>query len=80
VRAFINQWTHGEDWRTWIAHSVLALVISLLLGKKTAVRFYLLRELDQILYQVVDRKPLNLFDNFMDVAVPAAVLEVLTRK
>lgn len=82
ARDWIARWTHGEDWRTWIAHAALALLIALPLallwdptiGAAVAVGFYLIRELDQILYMVVDRRPLHPFDHFMDVAAPAVIV------
>ncbi len=80
VRAEIARWTHGEDWRTWVAHAAIALIITAVfgwvLGWLVAVGYYLIRELEQLLYDWADRKPIRakLFDHFMDVAVPAAVV------
>lgn len=74
IRAEINRWTHGEDWRTWVAHSVLALGLNELFGPRVAIGFYALREVDQVFYLVVDRKPLHLFDHIMDVVAPTVAV------
>jgi hypothetical protein len=82
VRDAVARWTHGPDWRTWVAHTVLGLVIALVfglvgwLGWQVAIGYYLIRELEQILYAVVARKPIDWLDAFMDVAVPSAVVLV----
>ena len=84
ARQEIARWTHGEDWRTWVAHAVIALVITALfgwlLGWLVAVGYYLIRELEQIMYDWAGGKPLRgkWRDRFMDVAAPtAAVLAVV---
>jgi nitrogen fixation-related uncharacterized protein len=78
IRDAIARWTHGEDWRTWVAHAVIALILTAALGPffgwGVGVGYYLIREAEQVLYATVDRKPIDWFDNFMDVAVPAAVV------
>lgn len=30
MKEFVSDWTHGEDWKTWIAHTVLAIIIGVL--------------------------------------------------
>lgn len=73
ARAEVNRWTHGEDWRTWVAHAALAVVWTVvfgglfslvfglgegaLFGAAVASGFYLLREADQVFYAWVDREP-----------------------
>jgi hypothetical protein len=74
VRDEIAKWTHGDDWRTWVAHTVIALFLTVIFGWKIAIGFYFLRECDQVFYMVVDKVKLHPFDHFMDVAVPAAVV------
>lgn len=82
IRDTIARWTHGEPWRTWVAHAVIALIIALPLallwdpaiGGAVAVGYYLIRELEQIVYALVDRKKLTPLDNVMDVAAPALVV------
>ena len=93
MREFVSRWTHGEDWRTWVAHTVFALIIAVvagliggaltdgdgvLIGATAAIAYYLIREIEQIVYCFVDRKPVHSwFDSFMDVAVPAACVLAL---
>jgi hypothetical protein len=86
---FVNNWTHGEDWQSWVAHSVIALFITLIasliawaggasepviVGVGVAIGYYLIREIEQIFYNLVGHKPVKWFDGFMDVAVPSAVV------
>lgn len=67
-RDFVSSWTHGPDWKTWVAHSALALVIAsgaglaawaagaadwAIIGGAVAAGYYLLRELEQCLYSFV---------------------------
>lgn len=96
MRDAIARWTHGEPWRTWVAHAVIALFdtlvttvtlgwfigweTALLIGAAVSVGFYARRELDQMFYAVVDKKPHTAFDAFdrvMDVAAPAAAVGVV---
>lgn len=94
IRDKIAEWTHGPDWKTWIAHTVFGLIIAIvvggiaallghsgeLYGAAVAIGYYLIREIEQIVYNAVDKKPLSgkkAFDHFMDVAVPAAVILLL---
>jgi hypothetical protein len=92
MRDKIAEWTHGEDWQTWVAHSVIALLIAVvagvigglvtdgdgvIIGATAAIAYYLIRELEQVFYFIVDKKELHPFDHFMDVAAPAAVVGLL---
>lgn len=91
IRDKIAEWTHGPDWKTWIAHTVFGLIIAIVVGgiaaavghsvefygAAVAIGYYLIREIEQIVYNIVDKKPFSgkkAFDHFMDVAVPAAVI------
>lgn len=92
IRQAINRWTHGEDWRTWVAHSLIALLITtiaaliawaagaaepLIVGVGVSIGYYLIRELEQILYAYVGHKPIKWLDGLGDVAIPAAVVLAL---
>lgn len=94
IRDAIADWTHGPDWKTWIAHTVFGLIIAIvvggiaallghtgeLYGAVVAIGYYLIREIEQIVYNIVDKKPISgkkMFDHFMDVAVPAAFILLL---
>jgi hypothetical protein len=93
VRDRISEWTHGPDWKTWVAHTVFGLliavvvgVIAALLGRRwefygaaVAIGYYLIREIEQVVYDLVDKKPVapKAFDHFMDVAVPAVFVTAL---
>lgn len=95
IRNSISEWTHGPDWKTWIAHSVFGLIIATIagiigalitdengavIGAAVAIGYYLIREIEQIVYNVVDKKPMSgkkAFDHFMDVATPAAFVLLL---
>jgi hypothetical protein len=91
LRDKIAEWTHGPDWKTWVAHTVFGLIIAIVVGTiasivghsfefygvTAAISYYLIREIEQIIYNIVDKKPLSgkkAFDHFMDVAVPAAFI------
>jgi hypothetical protein len=80
IKEAINRWTHGEDWRTWVAHAVFGLIIALVfglagwLGWQVAIAYYLIREIEQIIYAYVAKKPIDWVDAIMDVAVPTAAV------
>jgi len=89
MREFVASWTHGEDWRTWVAHSAIALFILIVasliawaggaaepvvVGAGVAIGYYLIREIEQTFYSFVDHKPIDWKDNLMDVLAPAAVV------
>lgn len=95
IRDGIAEWTHGPDWKTWIAHSAFGLIIATIsgiiaalitdekgavVGAAVAIGYYLIREIEQIVYNIVDKKPLSYnkaFDHFMDVATPAVFVLLL---
>ena len=94
IRDGIAAWTHGPDWKTWVAHTVFGVIIAIVVGGiaaifghsaefygvTAAISYYLIREIEQIVYNIVDKKPMSsekAFDHFMDVAVPAAVILLL---
>jgi hypothetical protein len=92
LKQLVNDWTHGEDWQTWVAHSVIALIITLIasliawwggasepvvVGAAVAIGYYLIRELEQTLYSWVGGKPIDWKDNLMDVVAPAATVLVV---
>jgi hypothetical protein len=80
IRDATARWTHGEDWRTWVAHSVFALIIALVfglagwLGWQVAIAYYLIREIEQTFYSFVSKKPIDWKDNIMDVLAPTLVV------
>ena len=92
LKEIVNEWTHGEDWQTWVAHSVIALVITLVasliawwggagepvvVGAAVAIGYYLIRELEQTFYSWVGGKPIDWRDNVMDVVAPAVTVLVV---
>jgi hypothetical protein len=79
IRNFISSWTHGEDWRTWIAHAVIAVLLAIPFGWRVSIGYYFIRECEQILYNFVDFKPIKIVDHFMDVAVPAVVVLLISQ-
>ena len=72
-REEVAKWTHGSDWRTWVAHSVIAVLLAvpgglvghviaaelgmLLVGTAAPISYYAIREAEQILYGYIERKP-----------------------
>lgn len=91
IKQATAEWTHGEDWQTWVAHTVIALVIATVVGiiaalldragewygVVAAISYYLIRELEQTFYAWISHKEIDWFDNFMDVFVPAIVLLIV---
>ena len=92
VRDTISAWTHGPDWKTWVAHSVFGLIIAVVagvigalvsdesgvvIGAAVAIGYYLIREIEQVVYAIVDKKELHPLDHVMDVAAPALVVGLL---
>jgi hypothetical protein len=43
----IYNWTMAEQWRTWLFHFLLAIVLSVVFSPWTAAVFYMLREFEQ---------------------------------
>jgi len=86
VRNAISKWTHGEDWRTWIAHAVIAFILTVVLSPflgidtsaAVAIGYYTIRELEQVLYRAVNREKFTPVDHLMDVLVPAVAVLPLT--
>ena len=88
IREATAKWTHGEDWQTWVAHTVIALIIASIVGliaalldhagewygAVAAIAYYLIRELEQTFYSWNSHKEIDWFDNFMDVFVPTIVV------
>lgn len=81
MRDFVRSWTHGADWKTWVAHSTIALALSGIAGAifdaevavAVPIGYYTLRELEQVLYGYVDRNlDPDWVDHIMDVVAPAA--------
>lgn len=70
-RTFINAWTHGSDQKTWVAHSVIAVALTPIIGPVLAVGYYVLRECEQVFYNFVDHKEFHPVDHAMDVLCPA---------
>jgi 4-hydroxybenzoate polyprenyltransferase len=91
IRDTVSAWTHGPDWKTWVAHTVFGLIIALVAGliaaalghsgewygAAVAIGYYLIREIEQIVYNIVGKKPNRWFDNFMDVFIPTVVIIIL---
>jgi len=93
LKEFVNRWTHGADWQTWVAHSVIALFITLIasliawwgdaaqpvvVGAAVAIGYYLIREIEQTFYSWVGGKEIDWRDNVMDVVAPAVVVLAVT--
>jgi len=91
-KEFVNSWTHGKDWQTWVAHGVIALFIALvasliawaggasepvIVGCAVAIGYYLIREIEQTFYSWVAGKPIDWKDNIMDVVAPAACVLIV---
>lgn len=83
MRDFVQSWTHGADWRTWVAHSAIALVLSGVAGAlfdaevavAAPVGYYGIRELEQLLYGYVDRNlDRDWLDHVLDVVAPAVTV------
>jgi hypothetical protein len=91
IKEAANTWTHGEDWQTWVAHTVIALIIAGVVGAiawslghsgewygaVAAIAYYLIRELEQTFYSWVGHKKIDWFDNVMDVLVPTVVVLIV---
>jgi hypothetical protein len=91
IKEATNKWTHGEDWQTWVAHSVIAVLIAAVVGAIAwslghqgewygaiaAISYYLIRELEQTFYSWVAHKEIDWFDNVMDVLVPTVVVLII---
>lgn len=87
IKATIREWTHGPDWKTWVAHSVIALLIFVLpaiifspaIGAASAIGYYLIRELEQLLYGYVDNDlDKDWLDHILDVVCPSATVLLVT--
>lgn len=74
----LNAWVLKDDVRTWVAHALIALLLTPVFGAKIAIGYYLLREGEQVLYRLIRREPLHPVDHVMDVLAPAAAVGMLT--
>lgn len=85
MRDFINGWTNGPDWKTWVAHSTIAVGISIPFGlawnAEAAILvpagYYFFREVEQVLYGIVGRNlDPDWVDHVLDVVAPTAAVLV----
>lgn len=76
LRDAISRWTHGEDWRTWVAHGAIALVLTPIVGAKGAAGYYAIRESEQVFYYTVEKRTdkIDPLDHVMDVLAPAVAV------
>ena len=70
-------WVCAEDYRTWIAHALVAVVLALGVGAYAMVVYYLLRELEQMGDKYMKGEKLAPKDHLMDVWAPMAGLALL---
>jgi hypothetical protein len=73
----IWDWVCAEDYRTWIAHALVAVALALPLTVYAMVVFYLLRELEQVADKLMKGERLVPKDHFLDVWAPMAGLALL---
>ena len=70
-------WTLARNWRTWVAHAVLAALLALCFGTAPALVFYLLREAEQVGTSYLTGAPQDWPDHAGDVAAPLLACAVL---
>lgn len=65
-------WTCDPDhhWRSWVAHTVLLILMAAPFGVLPAVFFYAAREAEQALVKKIEGKPQDVRDNMLDIVVP----------
>jgi hypothetical protein len=71
--AAIKQWIDVADWRSWIAHAIVAVPIAALFGFTPVVVLFAAREAEQALLYVAARERPHWLDHVMDVVAPALV-------
>lgn len=67
----------GAEWRSWVAHAIVATLLSFLFGAYAAATFYVLRELEQAWRDIADRQNTDWADHFWDAWAPLAACAVL---
>jgi hypothetical protein len=84
ILSAISRWTDVADWRSWLAHAVIAVPLALLLSPKVSIAFYFVRECEQIAHELMAGMQIPLkhwLDHIMDVVAPiiavAALLSLL---
>lgn len=70
-------WANETDFRTWIVHAVIAVVIALVTSPAVAVGFYTIREIEQIVNKLAKHQEIDWLDAIMDVLAPALVVGLL---
>lgn len=55
----VFDWTLKADYRTWVAHALMAALIAVVFGGEAAIVFYLLREAEQIALEAHGAEPIT---------------------
>lgn len=69
----IKLWIDEADYRSWIAHAVVALPIAALFGVVPVAVLFIVRELEQLAIEVAYEdwpEPLHLLDHLLDAVAP----------
>lgn len=78
--ARIWNWTcdPAHQWRSWMAHTVLVVLIAMPFGVQVAIAFYFLREVqDYAVHRWVDGLKTDWRDDICDFAFPAMGLGIM---
>ena len=67
-------WVNKADYRTWILHGLIAILIAWGFGTKAAIAFYTLRELGQLAQELINGKPPKYLYHVMDIVGPLIAL------
>ena len=66
----IKWWVDAVDWRSWVAHAVIGLPIGLVFGVGGVFAVYLIRELEQLVFELLYDSDVKWLDHAMDIIAP----------
>jgi hypothetical protein len=74
----LKLWIDGADWRSWLAHAVVAIPIAALFGVVPVLVLFAVRELEQLALEVAYQNRIHWLDHLLDTVAPvlAALLVV----
>lgn len=73
----VKDWVDVADWRSWIAHAVVALPIAALFGVVPVFVLFTVREMEQLAFEVMAEDTPHWLDHLLDIVAPVAASLVL---
>lgn len=68
----VKYWIDVADWRSWIAHALVALPIAALFGVVPVFVLFTVREMEQLAFEVMFEQQPHWLDHLLDIVAPVA--------